>query len=313
MMNVGYKIRIFQISHRSMQRAIRPCTRQSWASPLTGLRVSLIASTPTCTHKTLSGTLCILLAMNGNNRLAKVILQLLLERGQAANLASTPTHSGKTALDYALERGHEGIIATLVKPEWKTTVGLPWDAESMWIHRWSYIPWSADLDRVLESSRPAIEKSEHLRRKLWGESLTVYEDKQRTAARWHDSLYIAIQVPDGVPSPVRRIVFNMTSHDQGRLYAHEDISPQSSKTNTTQGWSNKNPVSNRNWGLYIGSRTWFEAEICNQTDDQERMMPRWEIREKHPSFRCYASTQDHLRSELFIAGFEGVVGIHQWR
>ncbi|KAJ5740647.1 ankyrin repeat-containing domain protein [Penicillium malachiteum] len=67
---------------------------------------------------------------NGCHETTEEMIQLLLENDRDCTLASIHSNGGKTALDFALERGRGNSIRILVQPVWNSTVGIEWDSES---------------------------------------------------------------------------------------------------------------------------------------------------------------------------------------
>ncbi|PWY92186.1 ankyrin [Aspergillus heteromorphus CBS 117.55] len=208
-----------------------------------------LASPDTDLHaRNLAGNTALHLAVhNGNLRTVDEIVEVLLAsepNGDSPTLASIANYGGKTALDFALERGRKDTIAVLVQRKWNATVGLEWSPTSEWIEKWSEEDWFPDLLHILQQSEPHIEALQQSLVKQWGVGVTAHRKSETSVQRSDYDHYLSLTIPtDSIPSPLRRITFTMVSHDQG--------------------WSNDNPVNLRNQCTYFGSRTWFEIVVDN--------------------------------------------------
>jgi ankyrin repeat protein len=118
--------------------------------------------------------------------------------------------SGKSPLDFALERGNNEIIGELLSL--KARPGLEWDENSSLITRWGQMTWYQDLQAALKDAITTPS------------SITAcwrHDEKKRSDHVWFDEqksgqVYIELEVPYGARSPVRRLQFVTTSHDQGQ-------------------------------------------------------------------------------------------------
>ncbi|KAJ6036333.1 ankyrin repeat-containing domain protein [Penicillium herquei] len=226
---------------------------------------------------------------NGCRAVTDEIVQILLENDRDGTLAAIHSNSGKTALDFALERGIS--IGILVQPMWKSTVGIEWDSESFWIMRWSQQPWYSDLVPIIDAARPMLAaQTQQLVNECGGLPFTVSRNTPQQFVWRQDAeslSYLSLQIPPGAPSPVQRLIFTMISNDQG--------------------WSDRHPVNERNEGSYCGSRTWFEVGISRpdhvnlvtshreiqrniHTSDQKRVHTViWDISDETPGLREWLS------------------------
>ncbi|KAJ5713999.1 ankyrin repeat-containing domain protein [Penicillium malachiteum] len=138
---------------------------------------------------------------NGCHAATDEIVQILLENDKDCTLAALRSNGGKTALDFALERGRGNSIEILVQPMWKSTVGIEWDSESFWITRWSHQPWYSDLLRIIDTARPVLAaQTQQLVNECGGLSFTVSRNTPQQFVWRQDTeslSYLSLQIPPG--------------------------------------------------------------------------------------------------------------------
>ncbi|PYH90103.1 ankyrin [Aspergillus ellipticus CBS 707.79] len=179
----------------------------------------LLASPATDLHaQNLAGEIALhTAAQNAQADMLQGMIAVLLESDPRCHLARATDHSGKAALDYALERGSEDSIKLLVQPKWNAAVGLEWSSESEWTTKWAGSSWYPDLIRIIQSPDPHTKASARLLEQTWGPPLRVFEQKNVSVTHENTSEpYISVQIPGAAaPFPIRRIIFTVVSHDQG--------------------------------------------------------------------------------------------------
>ncbi|XHG04058.1 hypothetical protein AWENTII_007339 [Aspergillus wentii] len=162
---------------------------------------------------------------NGNRNLVEEMMTVLLDSDEG-NLAQIATYGGKTALDFALERGREESIELLVQPKRKATVGVEGNPDSTWITRWSDETWYSHLVRILHSCQPTIAAETKRLEAKWGTPLIGWNSTQRKYWGWDSdtSAHVSVHISStAIASPVRRIIFTMASHDQGKPTPHKQL------------------------------------------------------------------------------------------
>ncbi|KAI9930688.1 hypothetical protein MW887_011443 [Aspergillus wentii] len=118
---------------------------------------------------------------NGNRNLVEEMMTVLLDSDEG-NLAQIATYGGKTALDFALERGREESIELLVQPKRKATVGVEGNPDSTWITRWSDETWYSHLVRILHSCQPTIAAETKRLEAKWGTPLIGWNSRSNDSA-----------------------------------------------------------------------------------------------------------------------------------
>ncbi|KAG5746348.1 hypothetical protein H9Q70_010968 [Fusarium xylarioides] len=186
-------------------------------------------------------------ARDGNPRIAHEIVEMLLENSEDPDIARRFTNGGKTALDFALERGVTQVIAALVRPSHNACVGLPWDEETSGFSMWIDMPWYKDLRDIVRNSPKTLEPPSLTPPHPWERQRSITNEE--ISVTWHSSVQpcVVVEVPDSCE--VYRVVFRTVSHDQG--------------------WSNENEVNKRTKGTYFGSRTWFEVGVSRGEDSKD--------------------------------------------
>lgn len=166
------------------------------------------------------------------------------------------TNAGKSALDFALEKGDATLIKDLV--ENGGNPGLEWRELGTSIQRWSREPWFPQLVTALKASvaalwvgiRPEVDDKWHVQHKSHSEEVAVDQHDDQVP-------YVEVVVPLGGNFPVRRIKFTTDSHDQGMSH----MTLPSTIFNISVGWSHESSMYG---GSYLHSWTWFEAAVLKQ-------------------------------------------------
>ncbi|KAJ5691197.1 ankyrin repeat-containing domain protein [Penicillium malachiteum] len=242
---------------------------------------------------------------DGYHKTTERMIHLLLENNRDCTLASVYSNGGKTALDFALERGRGDSIGILAQPMWKSTVGIEWDSESFVIQKWCHEPWHSDLLRIIDEARPVLAaQTQQLVNECGGLPFTVSRNTLQNFVWGNDSeilAYICLQIPPGPPSPVRCLVFTMISNDQGKI----SVSHIVNVTKTFAGWSDRHAVNQRNEGSYCGSRTWFEVGI-SKPDQVNRVTAHREIQRN-----IHTSSEKRVHTVIWDISDESP-GLREW-
>lgn len=139
------------------------------------------------------------------------MIQPLIDGGASLNRL---TNSGKTALDFALERGGASVIQRLLALG--AEPGLLWTEKSTEVTKWAEEPWISNLQQTIQSCRGHALLNRFSCSPQWKSHRVVSRKYSRISEDSPDKPYIELLVPGSTPSLVRRIVFTTFSHDQGK-------------------------------------------------------------------------------------------------
>jgi ankyrin repeat protein len=139
------------------------------------------------------------------------IVKFLLARGADPNLLTT---HGKTALDLALDVGEGQIIEALL--EHNALSGLPWEM-SLLTKKWISESWYPTLQWQLTASKRWDMAKCNKARTTWARITRCMTAPAEVSEKTPDKPYLEIAIPQGGQSPVRRIRFQIRSHDQGKV------------------------------------------------------------------------------------------------
>ncbi|OCL12737.1 ankyrin [Glonium stellatum] len=151
---------------------------------------------------------------DGDPAIVEKSLQAFLQR--VDNAINMRNNAGKTALDFALERSNSHAIELLLKHQ--ASAGLEWVEEFEVIQRWSSKPWFPALREALKLGQVSPQSAPLLVDSAWSRDCVRIRKEIYIDEDTPEEAYAEIMVPCTVRSPVRRIVFKILSHDQGKNY-----------------------------------------------------------------------------------------------